>query len=694
MTSTALVSIVPISAYAADEIASPNATITADNDDGLIETTNGATTLVIGPSVGANLVLGDAGTNQALVVGTSGGDTSQLTINVDLDQPAVIFSSGSNGDAITTDASTAGDTIIINAGADTRLNFGGNVVAAAGDSITVNLSSGGSLAATFGGASNVADINFVADGAVEFSNAGGTLTGNVTTAGNGTGTLDLSNSGSTNIFGDIGASGAALKLIRLNGNDQLGKPGDNNSIFATTIEVGNVGATINIAAGTTTADIKFTGSANGDLFFNTTNATITGDVTTATDGVGALRLGSTQTVTGNIGATGAVLKDLQFVGDGTVIDGNVFAQTITVARAATSTLAGATNVGNLNFTGDGEIVLNGDLTGNVTTNGDGTGTLNLSNAAAQTITGSVGATNELLTVKLNNDTITGAVFSTSIETAGTTIFQNNVTTVNALTTAAGGTVVFDSTFGDNVINGTVDAVAGVTDATMNVTGSTNAEFNGVIGGSQAFNTLNILNTGPTIFNEDVSATTINASGTGAKTFDGIVTATNFNASAGTTTFNTSNSIGTLAITNGALVSHTGNGLVGEASGATETVLVTGTNSSWTSGGDIRVGGSGNGTLTIADGGAVSADNGLDNVDIARIAGSTGTLNIGAALSDPAAAAGTLNAATLAFGDGAGTLNFNHTETSYDFDAAITGTGTINQVSGVTNLTGDASGFTG
>ncbi|PRD40416.1 hypothetical protein C5748_27125, partial [Phyllobacterium phragmitis] len=701
MTSTALVSIMPMAAYAgpADTIIDNGEVIGDDplEQNESLTVSAGAISATFENSA-ASLTIG---AGNAITLGDGLGDT--LTLSVETDGTSALQTLTFDS-VITTDPGTTNNanTLTINlfeaAGAGTgdiaTTNFNGTVVAEPGDSITINVGEGD---ANFGGVANVADINFAGDGTVEFSNANGALTGNVTTtAGNGTGTLDLSNAGFTNIIGDIGASGAALKLIKLNGSDQLGLSTNNNSIFATTIEVGDAGGATAISAGTTVADIRFTGSANGELSFVKTNAILTGDVTTATDGVGTLRLGSNQTVTGNIGASGAALAGLQFDGfsDGTVIDGDVFAQTITIASTATSTLAGATNVGNINFTADGEIVLNGNLTGNVTTGTNGTGTLNLSNAATQTITGFVGtSTNGLLSVELNNDTITGAVFATSIETAGTTIFKNNVTTTNALTTAAGGTVVFDSTFGDNVINGTVDAVAGVTDATMNVTGSTNAEFNGVIGGSQAFNTLNILNTGPTIFNEDVSATTINASA-GTKTFDGIVTATNFNASAGTTTFNTSNSIGTLAITNGALVSHTGNGLVGEASGATETVLVTGTNSSWTSGGDIRVGGSGNGTLTIADGGTVSVDAGFDNLDIAVLAGSTGTLNIGAALGSTAVGAGTLNAATLAFGAGTGTLNFNHTETSYDFDAAITGTGTINQVSGVTNLTGDASGFTG
>ncbi|WP_146119591.1 autotransporter domain-containing protein, partial [Phyllobacterium phragmitis] len=75
--------------------------------------------------------------------------------------------------------------------------------------------------------------------------------------------------------------------------------------------------------------------------------------------------------------------------------------------------------------------------------------------------------------------------------------------------------------------------------------------------------------------------------------------------------------------------------------------------------------------------------------VASFSGSTGTLNIG-----NGGAAGTLNSASVNFGNGTGSLNFNHTETAYDFGAAISGAGTLNHLSGATNLTADSSGFTG
>ena len=100
---------------------------------------------------------------------------------------------------------------------------------------------------------------------------------------------------------------------------------------------------------------------------------------------------------------------------------------------------------------------------------------------------------------------------------------------------------------------------------------------------------------------------------------------------------------------------------------------------------MNIGNRGTGTLTIADGGVVTAPS-----VIAVNAGSNGTLNIGAASGSPAAAPGTLNAPSVAFGGvgaGTGTINFNHTSANYVFAPAISGGGTVNVLAGTTILTG-------
>jgi len=143
--------------------------------------------------------------------------------------------------------------------------------------------------------------------------------------------------------------------------------------------------------------------------------------------------------------------------------------------------------------------------------------------------------------------------------------------------------------------------------------------------------------------------------------------------------------GTLAIANGGTVFNftlvTAN--IGNGAGSQGTAIVTGAGSSWINNLGVNIGNLGTGTLTIADSGVVAAP----NVVIANNAGSIGTLNIGAGAGNPAAAPGTLNVPSIAFGAGTGTINFNHTSASYVFAPAISGNGTVNVLAGITTLTG-------
>ena len=141
--------------------------------------------------------------------------------------------------------------------------------------------------------------------------------------------------------------------------------------------------------------------------------------------------------------------------------------------------------------------------------------------------------------------------------------------------------------------------------------------------------------------------------------------------------------GTLTIANGGMVinntAFTAN--IGNGAGSQGTVTVTGPGSTWSNSSGVNIGNSGTGTLTVANGGIVSGP-----VVIATNGGSIGTLNIGAGAGSPAAAPGTLNTTSVAFGAGAGTLNFNHTSADYVFAPAISGPGTVNVFAGTTILT--------
>lgn len=109
------------------------------------------------------------------------------------------------------------------------------------------------------------------------------------------------------------------------------------------------------------------------------------------------------------------------------------------------------------------------------------------------------------------------------------------------------------------------------------------------------------------------------------------------------------------------------------------------------------GAGGAGTLTVSDGAQVTAD----AFTIASSAGSSGTLNIGAATGMAPAHAGTISAPFIAFGDGDGRIVFNHAGNSdgsdHAFESVITGAGRIDHLAGNTIFHGSnttADRFTG
>ena len=142
--------------------------------------------------------------------------------------------------------------------------------------------------------------------------------------------------------------------------------------------------------------------------------------------------------------------------------------------------------------------------------------------------------------------------------------------------------------------------------------------------------------------------------------------------------------GTLTISNGGTVINATAfaDSIGNGAGSQGTVTVTGPGSAWNNSSAMNIGNRGTGTLTIADGGIVTAG----PVMIATNAGAIGTLNIGASVGTPAAAPGTITTPSVAFGTGTGTINFNHTSADYVFAPVISGNGTVNVFAGTTTLT--------
>ncbi|WP_286612939.1 autotransporter outer membrane beta-barrel domain-containing protein [Variovorax jilinensis] len=144
--------------------------------------------------------------------------------------------------------------------------------------------------------------------------------------------------------------------------------------------------------------------------------------------------------------------------------------------------------------------------------------------------------------------------------------------------------------------------------------------------------------------------------------------------------------GALTVSDGATVT-SAQGFVGRLAAGVGNAVVTGGGSRWVNTGpDLTVGNGGAGTLTISEGGTVSAP----ATYLAYFPGSAGTLNIGAPSGQAPAAPGSLDSPTVALGDGTATVNFNHNAAGYAFTALMSGTGTVNALAGTTILLADST----
>lgn len=148
--------------------------------------------------------------------------------------------------------------------------------------------------------------------------------------------------------------------------------------------------------------------------------------------------------------------------------------------------------------------------------------------------------------------------------------------------------------------------------------------------------------------------------------------------------------GRLLISNGGIVTSAG-GRLGLNTDAEGIVTVDGTGSRWLNSQGFTIGDFGKATMTIRNGGAISAALGII---VAEKVSSVATFNIGAAAGDTPAAPGIVATTAVKFGDGDGTIVFNHTSAAYTFVPIFVGQGRIDQMAGTTILTGDSAGFSG
>ena len=478
---------------------------------------------------------------------------------------------------------------------------------------------------------------------------------------------------------------------------------------------------INNAGSPNPATINAPGAASGTLTLGSTggqsgtlNVTSGGLATTGTIYVGLLGSGTLNISGGSIvSATGlgSVADSANSSGTITVsgagtqfkpgqlyvaADVNTLGQ-VTIQNGASLTTA-QTILGFFSATANGTLTVTGGssaTTGAMTIGERGAGTFNLNGGSTATST------------SVSLGTNAGGNGTANISGAGTTWTTGRMTLNTAGTSAL------------NISNGAKVTSTSSTNGAAFINGSANVTGSGsqwdIVGNSTAVGgTQNVVNIGGlgglTVSNGGKvtiadSATTPNGqfmqvriSNSPGSTNSLTVTGANssfttpYDIWAGFTAGTTAN----ITVSNGGAL-NTGYTILGSAGSAN--AVVTGTGSVWTISTMPNVPGSqpqglaigqsatSSGTLTIANGGVVN----VSSVVVGGAVGSQATLNIGAAAASPAAAAGTLNATAVVFATGAtGTVNFNHTSTNYEFAAGIQGTGpgTVNFLSGTTILTGN------
>lgn len=465
-----------------------------------------------------------------------------------------------------------------------------------------------------------------------------------------------------------------------------------------------------------------------------------GTITGGAGGQGGAGGGSIMASTGpagsaGVGGTGITGSDLTIVNSGTIsggLSGGNRANAIEFTGGTNSLelRAGSTIIGNVVAGGgDDTLVLGGDTSpgssfdlGEIGTKYTGFETVSKTGSSTWTMTGTAGAPLGHLTV-----------FDGLLRLDGATASVSNFHVADGAARISNGSVIDSYRIylgGQAGKTGTLTVSGSGTSMT-----STNSVYLGYAGGDAGSLTVSngaSLSTGYNAFLGNVANSTGTVNVTGANSSWTVADDLRVGY----------RGTGSLSITGGAAVSVGEKTIVGNLSGATGTLAISGSGSSLTSNANMVVGSSGNGTVAISNGGALNTSkllilgsgsssnamvtvsgtgssinaadvvtigqsgqsatltltdggalNAASTVYVARFSG-TGVLNIGAAAGETASAAGTMTASSLTFGDGDGSLVFNHTDGGYAFASDIVGNGTIAALAGTTTLTGNNAAFTG
>ncbi|MGV8831758.1 MAG: autotransporter domain-containing protein [Devosia sp.] len=684
-------------------------------------------------AVAAGHVRGTGGAATAIEFGKFGAGTGKIVFNhtdTDLDFDANVTGTGDievfSGTTILSGTNDIGDGAIIVEGGELKItgttkaddldvgkNPGSNgtvTISGSGSTLTVadktyiGRSGNGTLNITNGGEAVFTGGPYLATGAgttgtITISGAGSKLTsaGLMTVGDIGTGVLAISDGGTATVRNmSVGTFDKTAQ-----GTVTVSGAGSALTVFGATskLDVGNTGiGTLSISEGGNVAVAASTFVGRDSSGSGTVTIAGNGSKLTSGEDINVGHFGSgTLTITG--GGEAAASKN--------VVLGNFSGSsgTATISGSGsklTSTdnfFIGDRGAGTLTITGGGVAAASIDVV--IGDEASGSGTVTVSGSGSKLTAG------EIFTVG-NEGAATLTVSDGGAVDAGTFVIIGNSSEGTATVTGSGSKLTAaENLIVGNLDDGTLTILAGgaaeavnnvnialnfgsTSTATVSGAGSKLAVGSSFNVGNGGAGTLNVTNGGYVDTGSVLSVGT-NSTANGTVTISGARSV----VKNGFATYVGKDGQGTLTISNGGELEGADVIFFGFAAGSEGTGAVTGSGSKLSSQA-VLIGRQGNGTLTVSNGGVAEVTTG---VTIARDAGTSGTLNIGAASGAAAVAAGTIEgtngaAASIEFGAGTGEIVFNHTDADLDFDTTVSGNGTVSQEAGFTRLTGDFSGFTG
>lgn len=540
-------------------------------------------------TVGGGLLVGARFLSTSTVAVTGSGSSVAVTSDIDVGQDGTGTLTVSNGGKVSGGALDIGRFLVGHgtvtvSGSGSKLTANGNVYVGNAGSGTLTIAAGGVVEST--GTAFIGS-NASASGTVTVSGSGSKLTTNAIGVGVfGTGTLNVSDrgevdSGNIVVGGEVGSQGTLTVsgggVVRSTSGITIAS--DTNSTG--TLNIGAVAGQTAAAAGNVVgagggaATIAF-GLGTGKIVFNHTDAAL--DFTANVSGNGdilALSGGTTLSGTVNLGS-GRIRVD----GGVLQIGGSTTAGTAYIGDAAGSS-------GTMTVSGSGSTLT---TTNNLLVGFDGTGVLNVVN-------GGQVHDNGILSI---GDSSTGRG-TVTVSGSGSKL----TTTSNAVVGTYGNGALNVSDGGEVVIANSPLTIAGYAAklGTVTVSGSgSKLTADDVIVGQYGIANVAIADGGVVESNRRVfigdfagASGTLTVSGGGSK----LTAASNIIVG--------NNGVGVLTVTDGGQVSAGQDVSIGDTAGSSGTVTVSGSGSTLIANGRVDVGDNGAGTLIVANGGQVSGD---------------------------------------------------------------------------------------